>query len=136
MPDDFGVSVSFVGEEQARHAFALFADASERALIQALAATAEWATPIIAANAPVGTRDDRTHTPGQLRDSIGHSPIERTADGPEIRIGTGEPYGRRVELGYRGTDSAGRSYEQDPEPYIGPVVDELVPHLIKEIKIQ
>lgn len=127
MPDAFEATSSFDGAESTTHAFTLFGDTSVKAIEQALMATAEWATPIIAANAPVVS--------GRLRDSIGHSPIERTEDGPEIRIGTGEPYGRRIELGYQGTDSAGRSYNQEPQPFIGPVDDELVPHLIQEIKL-
>jgi hypothetical protein len=36
------------------------------------------------------------------------------------RIGPTAVYGRRVELGFTGTDSLGRTYDQKGYPYLGP----------------
>lgn len=39
--------------------------------------------------------------------------------------GTEEPYGRRLEFGFAGTDSLGRVYNQPPYPHAGPAVHHL-----------
>lgn len=36
-------------------------------------------------------------------------------------------YARRIELGFRGTDSAGRTYNQAPNPYVKPARDQSMP---------
>lgn len=41
-----------------------------------------------------------------------------------VEVGTDEPQGFRLELGYHGTDSLGRQYDQPPYPHFGPAVDE------------
>lgn len=46
---------------------------------------------------------------------------------PTARVGTNRPQGRRLELGFRGTDSLGRTYNQPPFPHFGPAVDEIAP---------
>ncbi|MEU9703109.1 hypothetical protein [Streptomyces sp. NPDC047981] len=38
-------------------------------------------------------------------------------------IGTNRPQGRRLEFGFTGTDSLGRSYNQPPFPHVGPAID-------------
>lgn len=38
-------------------------------------------------------------------------------------VGTDEPYAWRLEKGFRGTDSRGRRYNQDPMPHWGPACD-------------
>ena len=38
------------------------------------------------------------------------------------RVGTNIDYGRRLELGFVGTDSRGRHYNQAPRPYIRPAL--------------
>ena len=40
-------------------------------------------------------------------------------------IGTSEPYGARLELGFFGADRLGRQYAQAPRPHFGPVADVL-----------
>lgn len=40
-------------------------------------------------------------------------------------IGTDAPQGRRLELGFSGTDSLGRNYDQSPFPHFGPAFDEV-----------
>lgn len=42
-------------------------------------------------------------------------------------VGTNRPQGRRLELGFRGDDSLGRHYDQDPLPHFGPALDEIGP---------
>jgi hypothetical protein len=43
-------------------------------------------------------------------------------------------YFRRLELGFRGTDSAGRSYSQAPMPTLRPAADKEYKHLARRIK--
>lgn len=47
--------------------------------------------------------------------------------GPTATVGTAAPQGRRLELGYRGTDSRGRRYNQPPYPHWNPALDEVAP---------
>lgn len=57
---------------------------------------------------------------GQLASTI--API---APSPfEVQIGVDVPYARRLEYGFVGTDSLGRTYNQAPEPYLQPTLDE------------
>jgi hypothetical protein len=49
------------------------------------------------------------------------------AGGPVATAGTSAPQARRLELGYRGTDSIGRAYNQPPYAHAGPGLDETAP---------
>lgn len=40
-------------------------------------------------------------------------------------VGTNQPQGWRLEKGFFGTDSLGRTYNQPPYPHFGPAVDEI-----------
>ena len=53
--------------------------------------------------------------------------VGNAADGvsPMATVGTNEPQGRRLELGFEGEDSLGRIYHQPPFPHFGPAVDEV-----------
>jgi hypothetical protein len=42
---------------------------------------------------------------------------------PIARVGTNRPQGRRLEKGFVGTDSLGRTYHQPPYPHFEPAVD-------------
>lgn len=44
-------------------------------------------------------------------------------------VGTNQPQGRRLEFGYHGTDSLGRTYNQPPYAHVGPAMDWLEPLL-------
>lgn len=44
--------------------------------------------------------------------------------GTSVAVGTDAPQGWRLEMGFHGTDSAGRSFQQPPYPHWGPAVDE------------
>lgn len=50
-----------------------------------------------------------------------------TGGGPVARVGTNAPQGRRLELGFVGTDSIGRTYNAPPYPHFGPALDEIAP---------
>lgn len=63
------------------------------------------------ANAPIVS--------GTLRRSILTVPIPGGA-----AVGTNLVYARRIELGFSGTDSLDRSYDQAPQPYLRPAFDE------------
>ncbi len=131
MPDD-GFTYSLENFEYVGDMFSLIGRKADQQVINGLIEAAEWAIPRIKEITPVG--DDPAHA-GRLRDSIGHSGIIETSEGPSIIIGTDQPYGRRVELGFEGTDSAGRTYHQQPQPYIEPVLDELLDQLTRDIKL-
>lgn len=62
---------------------------------------------------------------GTLRRSIRSSPVVKFGGGYMTEVGPTTEYGRRVELGFRGTDSLGRRYNQPPYPYFGPAVAEV-----------
>ena len=50
-------------------------------------------------------------------------PVTTGAGVVSAQIGPSEIYSRRLELGYTGTDSLGRSYHQPAFPYLRPAVD-------------
>jgi len=52
---------------------------------------------------------------------------------PTAVVGTNAPQGRRLELGFQGTDSAGRTYSQPPYPHWGPALDEITPLFVEAI---
>jgi hypothetical protein len=60
---------------------------------------------------------------GRLRLSIKHE-VERRGRRILGRVGTNVIYGRRLELGFTGTDAAGRSVRQGPRPYLRPALVE------------
>ncbi len=55
-----------------------------------------------------------TNPTGQLA-----STIMTILDGPmAVQVGVGAPYGRRMEDGFVGTDSLGRTYDEAGKPYL------------------
>lgn len=44
---------------------------------------------------------------------------------PIARVGTNRPQGMRLEKGFVGEDSLGRTYNQPPYPHFGPAVDRI-----------
>ena len=73
-------------------------------LQDAVTDTAEDMVSLIQGNAPVDT--------GNLRDSV-----MSAVGGFEATVGAGAPYAARIEFGFHGVDSLGRSYNQSPQPY-------------------
>jgi hypothetical protein len=60
---------------------------------------------------------------GTLRRSITHDPITPYgAGGWQTQVGPTVIYGRRVELGFSGADSRGRTFNQPGYPYFGTAV--------------
>lgn len=62
--------------------------------------------------APVLTGDYRRSWNTQLR-------------GQTAIVGTNKPQGPRLELGFVGSDSLGRVYNQAPQPHVRPSIDEV-----------
>lgn len=58
---------------------------------------------------------------GSLRRSVTHKPND-TADEVSEKIGANMEYARRLELGFAGTDKAGRNINQGPRPSLRPAV--------------
>ena len=97
---------------------------------------------------------NRSVDTGRLRSSlsvnwtgsgIAHGKVESPAkadDGvrePEdkvlaVVIGTNVEYAARVEFGYTGPDSLGRTFNQQPRPYLRPAFASKIGNLIKNIK--
>jgi hypothetical protein len=48
-------------------------------------------------------------------------------------VGTNKDQGRRLELGFSGTDSLGRVYDQPPYPHFGPAFEEQWPLFLAEL---
>lgn len=63
---------------------------------------------------------------GDYRRSINRR-TEKRADGSAVEVGTNKPQGRRLEFGFVGTDSLGRSYDQPAYPHFGPALDAIAP---------
>lgn len=61
---------------------------------------------------------------GDYNRSIGLQ-VGTEGGGPIARVGTNRPQGRRLEAGFSGTDSLGRTYHQAPLPHFGPAVDQI-----------
>ena len=68
---------------------------------------------------------------GTLRRSIKMvgEPVEVGRGVWSARVGPTSIYGRRVELGFNGSDALGRVYNQAPNPYLKPGVDKSIPLL-------
>ena len=59
-----------------------------------------------------------------LQRAIHYEAVEETPTRVIVVVGPTVPYGRRIELGYSGTDSKGRTYNQPPHPYLRPAYEE------------
>ena len=59
---------------------------------------------------------------GNYRRSINRR-VEQTPTGSIGEVGTNAPQALRLELGFQGEDSLGRSYSQPPYPHFGPALD-------------
>jgi hypothetical protein len=59
---------------------------------------------------------------------------DRVPGGARVIVGTEAPQGRRLEFGFVGTDSLGRTYNQPPFPHVGPAVQQTEQDLPEAIK--
>ena len=48
-------------------------------------------------------------------------------------VGSGEPYGRRLEYGFVGVDALGRNYSQAPQPHVNPAADTVEGPLVSDL---
>ena len=55
--------------------------------------------------------------------------------GAVCTIGTELPYGRRLEFGFTGTDSLGRSYHQPPFPHVQPALPYIEGVLMAQMRL-
>lgn len=90
----------------------LHATADDGALDDVLIAAAQMVASDARAKAPVLS--------GTLRRSI---TVEVVAPG-DVRVGSDVLYARRIEYGFQGADSRGRSFHQAAQPYLRPALDE------------
>jgi len=75
--------------------------------------------------APGGKDGPRLLTGDYNRSISRQTTVTRTRARAEV--GTNKPQGRRLELGFHGTDSLGRRYEQRAYPHFGPALAEVAP---------
>lgn len=69
---------------------------------------------------------------GHYRRSWTGQPTRRNG-GPAYIAGTNAAQGRRLENGFSGTDSLGRSYNQPPFPHVRPAVQEIEATFVQAI---
>lgn len=55
--------------------------------------------------------------------------------GAQCTIGTSLPYGRRLEFGFSGTDSIGRTYAQPPFPHVQPALPYIEGVLMAQMRL-
>ena len=74
---------------------------------------------------------------GTLRNSITHK-VDRRKDEVVgiygVRIGPATPYAKRLELGFYGTDSSGKTISQAPRPFLIPALKVNRSKIIKWLK--
>lgn len=101
---------------------AALARVGDRVAAEMRAAVAEIAADVEkAAKQGASGRPGPEVVTGTLRRSITHDPITPWGlGGWQTRIGPTVIYGRRIELGFHGTDSRGRQYNQPGYPYFSP----------------
>lgn len=103
-----------------------------REVQQALADLAKIASPDVlrdaaaegAAAIKAGAQQRVPVDTGALRDSIEVVALEQDSGAVLIGIGSPLPYARRIEFGFNGQDSLGRTYHQPAQPYLRPALDE------------
>lgn len=64
---------------------------------------------------------------------------KRIPGGAEVTVGTTKVQGPRLEFGFVGTDSLGRTVNQPPYPHVGPSVEEMskkFPEVIKRAVVE
>lgn len=99
------------------------ADLSQEAAAKAHTITVKWTAALqrqVQLNA--SGRPGPNAPTGNYRRSINRRTVKllRSSYG---EVGTNSPQGRRLESGFSGTDSLGRSYDQPAYPHFGPAID-------------
>ena len=104
-------------------------DADFRAAFDALIGRVSAAAPIIVQKGALATQ-----AAGMKRTRVVSGTLRRSWRTERVgayaaRVGPTMVYARRIELGFRGPDSLGRTYNQAPKPYVRPAYDEVLPTL-------
>lgn len=60
--------------------------------------------------------------------------MQGNAQMSQATVGTNKPQGRRLEFGFKGTDSLGRSYNQPKYPHFGPALTEIEPTFLEALE--
>ena len=103
------------------------ADLGQEAAAKAHTITVKWTAALqrqvqLNASGRPGPRSGIAPNTGNYRRSINRRTVKllRSSYG---EVGTNSPQGRRLESGFSGTDSLGRSYDQPAYPHFGPAID-------------
>lgn len=64
---------------------------------------------------------------GDYRGSWGVEILEATTTSTSASVGTDRAQANRLEYGFNGTDSLGRTFDQQPYPHMGPAADIIEP---------
>lgn len=72
---------------------------------------------------------------GAYRNSWQPGPVRRSPYGAMCTIGTNLPYGPRLEWGFSGTDSLGRTYHQPPFPHVQPALGYIEDILMGQMRL-
>ncbi len=101
----------------------------EQISVEARAAVVEVASAVeAAAKQNASGRPGPNVITGTLRRGIVTAPVEPFgAGGWQTHVGPTVIYSRRVELGFRGTDSRGRTYDQPGYPFFTPAWSSIAP---------
>lgn len=87
-----------------------------------LRANQTWRTGNLARSIHVGGHAELSELGASSGSDIGGATTEAAMAG--VDVGTDVPYARRIELGFMGTDSLGRTYHQPARPYLRPGLDQ------------
>lgn len=122
------MSMELIGESVVASRLFLLKETTEAKLVGALSRVGARGAEAISALAPVET--------GAYAGSISAGPVESVGDGWYVRVGTGKPQGRRLELDYSGPDIRGRRYDHTslPHPHFAPVFPLLQGWLTEELR--
>lgn len=71
---------------------------------------------------------------GNYRRSINRQ-VQRLPPGTTGQVGTSAPQGRRLEYGFHGVDSLGRTYRQPAYPHFGPALDDIGPKFLAAMNL-
>lgn len=117
-------------------------DAIVAGIEKAAESTAERARELVSRPNPDGRNPSAPGEPpklvtGDLRESIGSTVQESEGNVTGI-VFAGAPYARRLEFGFVGRDSLGRSYGQAPRPFLRPALldrrGEIMAQISAEVK--
>lgn len=130
------IELRIIGDDDARRRMLAAAEAvTGRQAELALVAGALLIQNQAKANAPAktGTLRRSIHIGGHTAESgEGYSDIGGNSP-QQVAVGTNLIYARRIEYGFSGTDSLGRTYNQPPRSYLRRAADEQRDAAIREV---